>query len=185
MSTSGTASHDLPDDGVTPPGDRTSGSPPAASTRPEAMKAIPVRHWGRWIAAVLIILLMAAAAYSIAKNPRVGWSTIGDFLFDGYILGGVVVTLYLTVIAMAIGVVGGTLIAVMRLSKNPILSSVAQAYIWFFRGTPVFVQILFWGFIAVLCRSLPRDTLHRHRVRSANSGILVNNRSSPPSSPWG
>jgi polar amino acid transport system permease protein len=149
MATSGAMSKDLPDQ-TEPSGAGMTGRPPTASARPKAMKAIPVRHWGRWLAATIILLLIASLAYSFANNPRVGWSTIGHYFIDGYILGGVVVTLYLTVIAMAIGVVGGTLIAVMRLSRNPILSAVSQVYIWFFRGTPLLVQLLFWFFFAAL-----------------------------------
>ena len=114
------------------------------------MKAIPVRHWGRWLAVAIILFLIAAMIYSVARNPRFDWPTIGQYLFNSYILGGVVVTLELTVIAMAIGIVGGTLIAIMRLSKNPILSAVAQAYIWVFRGTPLLVQLYFWFFFGAL-----------------------------------
>jgi polar amino acid transport system permease protein len=51
---------------------------------------------------------------------------------------------------MAIGIVLGVLLAVMRLSLNPLVSSVSWLYIWFFRGTPVLVQILFWFNVAAL-----------------------------------
>jgi polar amino acid transport system permease protein len=40
--------------------------------------------------------------------------------------------------------------AVMRLSPNPLVSGASWLYIWFFRGTPLLVQLLFWGFIAAL-----------------------------------
>ena len=59
-------------------------------------------------------------------------------------------TLELTVIAMAIGVVLGVLLAVMRLSPNPLVSGGSWLYIWFFRGTPVLVQLIFWYNIAAL-----------------------------------
>jgi polar amino acid transport system permease protein len=118
--------------------------------RPEAIKAIPIRHWGRWIASVVILYVFVALAYSFAKNPEVDWGTIGAWLFKPLVLRGVVVTLELTFIAMAIGMVGGTLLAVMRLSKNYVLSWVSWFYIWFFRGTPVYVQILIWGNFGIL-----------------------------------
>ncbi len=121
-----------------------------SSSRPEAIKAIPIRHWGRWIAAAAIIFLAFALTYSFVRNPHVEWPIIWHYLFKGLILRGVLVTLELTFLAMAIGAVGGTLLAVMRLSKNPVLASVSWVYIWFFRGTPVYVQILLWGNFAIL-----------------------------------
>jgi polar amino acid transport system permease protein len=117
---------------------------------PDAIEAIPVRHWGRWIAAAVLIFLVFALIYSLARNPRMDWPTIGDFLFRGLTLRGLAVTIELTVVAMVIGMSGGTLLAVMRLSDNPVLTTIAWAYIWFFRGTPVLVQILIWGFLGAL-----------------------------------
>jgi polar amino acid transport system permease protein len=73
-----------------------------------------------------------------------------DYLFKELTLRGVLVTVMLTVVSMVIGIVGGTVIAVMRLSSNYVLRGVAAAYIWFFRGTPVLVQIIFWGFLGAL-----------------------------------
>ena len=87
----------------------------------------------------------AALIYSFATNERVQWGVIGDFLFDARVLRGVRTTLELTVLAMVIGIVLGVILAVMRLSANPLVKSVSWFYIWFFRGTPVLLQILFWG----------------------------------------
>jgi polar amino acid transport system permease protein len=88
-----------------------------------------------------------ALLFSLLKNPNTELSVIRQYLFTPLVLRGCVVTLYVTFIAMAIGIVGGTILAVMRLSANYILTSVSLFYIWFFRGTPVLVQILFWGYI--------------------------------------
>jgi polar amino acid transport system permease protein len=118
--------------------------------RPMPIKAIPVRHWGRWIATAVVLYLAAALIVSLVRNPRIDLGTIAEFLFKDLALQGLVVTLELTSVAMLIGIVGGTLLAIMRLSENPILSSLAWVYIWFFRGTPLFVQILFWGFLGAL-----------------------------------
>jgi polar amino acid transport system permease protein len=117
---------------------------------PEEIKAVPVRRPGRWIATAVLLFGLAAVADSVATNPRFGWGIVGDFFFSDRILHGLVLTLELTAIAMAIGIVLGILLAVMRLSPNPLVSSVSWTYIWFFRGTPVLVQILFWNFIAAL-----------------------------------
>ncbi|HEY7621495.1 MAG TPA: amino acid ABC transporter permease [Solirubrobacteraceae bacterium] len=109
-----------------------------------------MRHVGRWIAAAIVLLLAAIVIHSVATNPRFGWGTVGDYLFDDRVLRGVRVTLELTVVAMAIGIALGVILAVMRLSPNPLVSGGAWVYIWFFRGTPVLVQILFWGFVSAL-----------------------------------
>jgi polar amino acid transport system permease protein len=118
--------------------------------RPEDIRAVPVRHPGRWIAAALVLLLAVALVRSVASNPRFEWSVVGHYLFDQRILHGVLVTIELTAIAMAIGIVLGVVLAVMRLSPNPLVSGGSWFYIWFFRGTPVLVQLLFWYNIAAL-----------------------------------
>jgi polar amino acid transport system permease protein len=118
--------------------------------RPEAIKAVPIRHWGRWISAAVIIFALFALLWSLWHNPNVDIRYIGDTLFSSFVLRGVVVTIELTVIAMVMGLVGGVLLAVMRLSANPVLSAVSWGYIWFFRGTPILVQIIFWGFLGSL-----------------------------------
>ena len=88
---------------------------------------------------------------SVATNDRFQWDVVGDYLFDSRILDGLVKTLELTVLAMAIGIVLGVILALMRLSSNWLLSSTSWVYIWFFRGTPLLVQVIFFfNFIAAL-----------------------------------
>ena len=128
----------------------TGGQVPLPRQRPEAIKAIPVRHWGRWISSAIILFVLVALLWSLWHNPNVDIGYIGQTLFAPFVLQGVVVTIELTIIAMIIGVAGGVLLAVMRLSDNPVLSAVSWGYIWFFRGTPILVQILFWGFLGAL-----------------------------------
>jgi polar amino acid transport system permease protein len=82
--------------------------------------------------------------HDITTNPRFGWGIVGTYFFSTPVVQGVEKTLELTFVAMAIGVILGVLFAVMRLSPNPILSGAAWLYIWFFRGTPVLVQLFFW-----------------------------------------
>ncbi|HZO77313.1 MAG TPA: amino acid ABC transporter permease [Solirubrobacteraceae bacterium] len=118
--------------------------------RPEEIKAVPVRHPGRWIAAAIILLFVAAAVRSIVTSQGFQWHVVGHYLFDSRILHGVLATLYLTALCQAIGIVLGVIAAVMRLSPNPIVSGASWLYIWFFRGTPLLVQILFWYNIAAL-----------------------------------
>ncbi|MFD8772666.1 amino acid ABC transporter permease [Streptomyces sp. NPDC057889] len=115
--------------------------PPKAG--PEAIKAIPVRHYGRYVAAVVAIAVLVAIVYAFAQG-KINWGAIPEYFFDDRILKGAGQTLLLTAISMIIGVAGGVLLAVMRLSRNPVTSSIAWFYIWFFRGTPVLVQLFVW-----------------------------------------
>lgn len=114
------------------------------------LETVPLRHWGRWVAAAVVVFLSAGFLWSLARNPNLGWDVVGDYLFEDFVLRGVGITLLLTVVAMAIGTVGGVVVAVMRLSSNPVLRGLSWAYTWFFRGTPLLVQIIFWGFLAAL-----------------------------------
>ncbi|MFD9129199.1 amino acid ABC transporter permease [Kitasatospora sp. NPDC059571] len=118
--------------------------------RPETIKAVPVRHPGRWAGMIVVAVLAAMLIHALVTNPAFEWSVVGDTLFNDQILHGVVVTLELTALAMVMGVVGGIVLAVMRLSPNPLLSGVAWVYIWVFRGTPVIVQLVFWNFLAAI-----------------------------------
>ncbi len=131
----------------------TSGAPSPRATagrRPEAIKAIPVRHPWRWVSALVVLLIVVWALYTVASAPHMVWSVVPEFLFQRLILQGAVLTLELTVAAMAIGIVLGVILAVMRLSPNPVTSTVSWLYIWFFRGTPVLVQIFFWFNLAIV-----------------------------------
>jgi polar amino acid transport system permease protein len=147
--------------------DIASGSPaPSAQAgrRPEAIKAIPVRHPWRWVSAGVVLLFAADAVYTLVTAPNVDWSIVGKYLFQRLILEGVGLTLGLTLVAMAIGIALGIVVAVMRISPNPVMSWVSWFYVWFFRGTPVLVQIFFWWNLAII---LPR------------LGIGI-----PPNGPW-
>jgi polar amino acid transport system permease protein len=116
----------------------------------ESVKAVPVRHPGRWVAAVVVAVVVVALVRSAVTNPRFDWGLVGHYFFTSDVLHGLLVTIELTVVAMAVGIVLGVVLAVMRLSPNPLVSSSSWVYIWFFRGTPVLVQLLFWNFIAAL-----------------------------------
>jgi len=118
--------------------------------RPDEIRAVPVRRPGRWIAAAIVLVIAAALIRSVIVSPGFQWGVVGEYLFDHRILAGLLVTIELTVIAMAIGIVLGVILAVMRLSPNPLLSRASWCYIFFFRGTPVLVQLLFWYNIAAL-----------------------------------
>lgn len=112
--------------------------------RPVAINAVPVRHPWQWVSAVLVLIVAGEAVSTIVSAPLLNWDYVQIFLFNPLLLTGIVVTLELTVLAMVIGVALGVVLAVMRLSKNPVVYWVSWLYIWFFRGTPALVQIFFW-----------------------------------------
>jgi polar amino acid transport system permease protein len=121
-----------------------------APERPEDIQAVPVRHPGRWIAAFIVLVIAASIVRSVVTNSNFQWHLVGHYLFDPRILHGVLLTIELTVASMIIGIALGVVLAVMRLSPNPIVSGASWLYIWFFRGTPLLVQILFWYNVAAL-----------------------------------
>jgi polar amino acid transport system permease protein len=120
------------------------------SERNGSIEAVPVRHPWRWVTGVLLVVLVANAIWSISTEAHIDWQTIGEYLFSPQILAGMKWTLILTAIAMVMGVGFGIVLAVMWLSSNPVASTVSWFYIWIFRGTPVLVQILFWGFLGAI-----------------------------------
>jgi polar amino acid transport system permease protein len=124
---------------------KTSGREP-----PDEIEAVPVRHPIQWIAAAVVLLVVASLIRSAITNDRFEWNVVGDYLFDSRILDGLVKTIELTVLGMLIGIVLGVILALMRMSGNPLLSWPSWIYIWFFRGTPLIVQILFFFNIAAL-----------------------------------
>lgn len=116
--------------------------------------AIPLRRPWRWIGAALVLLLAAAFLYSVLTNPNIDFAAIGQFLFDPRILEGVGLTLLITLISMVVSTVLAVVVAAMRLSSNPVLSTVAWFYVWAFRGTPLLVQIVLWGYLGLLYEKL-------------------------------
>ncbi|MFE1862305.1 amino acid ABC transporter permease [Streptomyces anandii] len=123
--------------------DKTAGPTSTPPSGPEAIKAIPVRHYGRYVSAVIAIAILVAIIYAFGQG-KINWHAVPSYFFDDRIIKGVGKTLLLTVLSMLIGIVGGIVLAVMRLSKNPVTSSISWFYIWFFRGTPVLVQLFLW-----------------------------------------
>lgn len=127
-------------------------SSPAA---PAAIDAVPLRHPWRWLAAVVIVILAVLFLYGAATNESYRWSTYWEYLFNERVLKvGVLNTLQLTVYSMVLAIALGVLLAVMRLSPNPVLKAVAWVYLWIFRGTPVYVQLVFWGLLPTIYQNI-------------------------------
>jgi polar amino acid transport system permease protein len=108
------------------------------------------KHPVRWAAALVVLVLVAQFVNMLVTNDNLGWPVVAKWLTAESIMRGLGVTLVLTVIAMVIGIVLGVLLAVCRLSANPLLRSVSGAYIWFFRGTPTLVQLIFFYNLSAL-----------------------------------
>ena len=128
----------------------TSAAGPRATDTPadtSVIKAVPLRRPGRLIAAALILIVLALFIYGAATNNAYEWSTYRSYLFDQRISSGAWITVQLTVYAMIIGIVLGVLLAVMRLSANFVLRAVSWGVLWIVRGTPVYVQLTFWGLV--------------------------------------
>jgi polar amino acid transport system permease protein len=121
-----------------------------SSVPPDEIRAIPVRHPGRWVASVVVAYIAVCVIASMATNPRFQWSVVRQYFFEHSIVHGLFLTLELTAGAMVIGIIGGVLLAVMRLSPSGLVRGLAWVYVWFFRGTPLLVQIFFWYFISAL-----------------------------------
>lgn len=121
-----------------------SAAQPTGGSAEAELPVVPLRH--PWTAgfAILSVLVAVAVLYSVATNPAFGWPVVVQYMFDPQILAGLGRTLELTMIAMAIGLSLGTVLAIMRLSSNRLLSVLSWLYIWFFRSVPVLVQLIFW-----------------------------------------
>jgi polar amino acid transport system permease protein len=124
------------------------------------VKVVPARHWGQWLIAILLILVVVSLAYMVAASPHITWSAIPQYILDETILDGIELTILFTVLSMLISLVIGAILATMRLSPNPVLKGFAGLYIWFFRGTPLLVQIIFWFNIQLFIPSLDIGAVH-------------------------
>jgi polar amino acid transport system permease protein len=121
---------------------------------PEAIRAVKLRHPWRVAIAVVLIVLVVLFVLDAAQREAYGWPDVAKYVFDRRISEAALITLELTVYSMAIGIVLGLILAVMRLSPNPVVKAVAWFYLWLFRGTPVYVQLVFWGLITLIYNSV-------------------------------
>lgn len=128
---------------------------PGTPAPPEVIQAVKLRHPWRTVIAVVLVVLVALFIYDAAVNrPVYDWATVGTYVFDVRVFEALGYTLLLTVYAMVIAIVLGVVLAIMRLSPNPVVKSVAWVYLWVFRGTPVYVQLTFWGLIATIYKTI-------------------------------
>jgi polar amino acid transport system permease protein len=122
----------------------------AERAQPEAITAVPVRHPGRWVAIVVLAIVAAMFVHMLVTNDAFQWRFMLDNMFRPPVIEGVRTSLTLTVLSMVIGVALGIVIAMMRLSPNPILSGAAWLYTWFFRAVPRIVLLILFGNLGIL-----------------------------------
>lgn len=128
----------------------SAGSP--ATMRP--IEAKPLKHPGRWVTAIILLILVGLFIIDAARREAYGWDIYFQYLLDTRIATAALHTLAITLLAMLIGVVLGCIIAVMRMSPNPVFRVVSWLYLWIFRGTPVYVQLVFWGLIGSIYQAV-------------------------------
>jgi len=116
----------------------------ANPTHLQDLPITPLRHPWRWVGIVVIALLITALVHSLITNERFEWTVVFGYLFSKPILSGLAMTIALTAAAMVIGLVLGITLAAMKVSQSRIFRSASSVYIWFFRGTPILVQLVFW-----------------------------------------
>lgn len=144
-----------------------------ASTAEAPLRVVPVRRWGQWAVSVVILLLAAMLLQSVVVNPNFEWDKVWGYFLDGRILRGLGTTLWLTVVAMVIGVVIGIVMAVGRQSRNAVVSGAASAYVGFFRGTPLLVQLIFWFNLAALYPTLQLGIPFGQAFVEADTNTLI------------
>ena len=115
---------------------------------------MPLRHPVRWTVALLLVLSAAAFIVDAAHRSAYDWAAFGKYLFDPRVTRAAGVTLALTGLSMLIAIVLGVALAIMRRSPNPVFGAVSWIFIWGFRGTPVYVQLVFWGLLSTIYHSL-------------------------------
>jgi len=129
------------------PGDADTGEPDVLGVSDLTIK--PVRHPGRWISGVIVVALAAVVVVTFARAD-ISYPDVVGYVFNPVIIRGMFATLWLSIAAMLIGLVAGLVAAVMKLSQNPVMRSLASFYIWLFRGVPLLVQLLIWFNLAIV-----------------------------------
>lgn len=155
-----------------PPGKAPDEAPAPTTTPPEAIKAIPVRHYGRYVSAAVVVGIVLLIVKAFAEADLT-WGSVGEFFFNDQIMKGVKNTLVVSVLSMLMGLVLGIVLAVMRMSKNPVTNSVAWCYIWFFRGTPVYVQLLLWFNLALIFPVLNLGPIYKDEMTDVMTPFMA------------
>ncbi|PZG09494.1 amino acid ABC transporter permease [Nonomuraea aridisoli] len=135
--------------------------------------AARTRHPLRWVASLVLLVLAAQLVSLLVTNPNFQWDVVARYVNAQIIGQGIMTTLLLTVIAMFVGVVLGVLLAVGRLSENPVARAACGLYVWFFRGTPVLVQLVLWYNLSYLLPEISFGIPFGPEFVSADTNVLI------------
>lgn len=106
-------------------------------------------HYGRYLAVVLIVLLLSLIVRAFVVG-KISWPVVGEYLFDPDIVAGIVNSMILTVLVMIVGVTLAVAVALMAGSKSPVLRYTARGYMFVFRSVPILLQLLIWYNLALI-----------------------------------
>jgi polar amino acid transport system permease protein len=135
---------------------------------------VPLRHYGRWLLAAVVFYLALSYLYALATNKAMRWDVFAQHLFHPAVLSGLLLTIELTVASMTLAMVSGAILAVMRLAPNPVLNAISFGTVWFLRGTPLLVQLLFWYFLATLFPVLNVGVPYGPAFFTADTNLVIN-----------
>lgn len=156
--------------GAGPVYNETGGEPASEITRNDV---VPQRHIGRWVGSAILLLIVVQAGQGVLTNPNFHWNVFLEYLFAAQVMRGVGWTLVLTVAAMAVAVPLAMLLVVMNDSRNPLYRTISLTWVWFFRGTPIYTQLAFWGLFAVLFPRLSISVPFGPELFGADSRYIV------------
>lgn len=130
------------------------GVEPGVAAAVSRLTVVPQRRYGIWVGTAFALLLASLIIRAFASNPAFAWGTAAGYLFHPSIMRGLSNTLILTVVIMLLAIVVGTVIAIMRVSPSPVLRAFSGVYVWFFRGVPALIQLIFWFNLSLLVREI-------------------------------
>lgn len=130
----------------------TSGKTPPAAVEYDGLdigRLYSRRRYGRYVSGILTIGALAVV-FEAFRTSLIDWSVVRQYLFDMRIIEGLGRTVLLSILSMVFGLMIGAMVALMRMSSNPVAASVSWAYVWLFRGTPALLQVLMFFNIALI-----------------------------------
>lgn len=122
--------------------DTVADAPPSSGDPRTAHGVVARRHYSRWIVTAIIFALSIEAVRGLAANPAYQWDRISYYFTLDVVLDALLITLEVTAVSAVVGFVGGVVLAVARLSGNPLVNGLAWFYIWFFRSLPLVVLLI-------------------------------------------
>ena len=156
---------------------RLKDDPLAASIKPreslDDVIYVPARRYGQWALIVVMLVVLGTVAWAIVSNPKMSWDIVGQYVFHPAILNGLVLTCWLTAVTTFLGLIVGVVLAVMRMSPNIFISGMSSLYVWFFRGTPLLVQLIMLYNLASLFPTLSVSIPFGPTLFSANTNAVI------------